>query len=151
MGEIAPFIDKLMKHHQIPHCFKFYRLDGKCIMQYKLFSINKKWLPPSPFETSNNQVIPKESTAEIILHDYGFDEFLNFVGVTNSSGNINCENLNSFFVIYSLYPDFADLQRRVIKSMEAIADAESSAYADFKTESLEEAKVCSLNNDCIEN
>jgi hypothetical protein len=146
MGAIAPFIDKRIKHHQIPHCFKFYRLGGKCIMQYKLFSTNKKWLPVSPFEATNNQVIPKESTAEILLPDYvlinGFDEFLNFVGVTNSAGNINNENLNSIFVINSLYPEFVDLQRRVIKKMEAIAEAESDGYADFKIENLEEAKVC---------
>jgi hypothetical protein len=39
------FINKKIKFHQIPHCFLFARLAGKAIMQYKMFSSHKIWLP----------------------------------------------------------------------------------------------------------
>jgi len=43
----APIINKI-GWCQVPHCFKFTKYLGKAIMQYKMFSPNRFWLPEAP-------------------------------------------------------------------------------------------------------
>jgi hypothetical protein len=45
---LQPYINQKIKFFQVPHCFIFRKLGGKCIMQYKLFSGNKTYLPLEP-------------------------------------------------------------------------------------------------------
>jgi hypothetical protein len=47
-----PYTNQKIHYFQFPHCFKIYRLFGKAMLQYKLFSSHKLWLPIAPVNIS---------------------------------------------------------------------------------------------------
>ena len=46
--DFAPYINKTIANFQIPYQFRFFLFAGKCICQYKQFSISLEWLPIVP-------------------------------------------------------------------------------------------------------
>ncbi len=72
--------------YSIPHCFKFNMFKGKCIMQYKLFSSFKQWLPEAP-EVSDDYDVESIETEGIQLAKFatigGEDLFLKELGILN--------------------------------------------------------------------
>ena len=43
-----PYLNSTVKYYQIPHCFLFKRVNGIAVMQYRLYSTHKIWLPKEP-------------------------------------------------------------------------------------------------------
>jgi hypothetical protein len=47
---LHPLVNTSIKYFGVPHNFRFHRVCGRCIMQYRLYSTNKTWLPqPTKF------------------------------------------------------------------------------------------------------
>jgi hypothetical protein len=47
---LHPLVNLSIKYYGVPHNFRFQRVCGRCIMQYRLFSTNQTWLPqPTKF------------------------------------------------------------------------------------------------------
>lgn len=57
VSALKPYINDKIKFFQVPHSFLFKKVCGKCIMQYKLFSSNAKYLPLEPNDVATPESI----------------------------------------------------------------------------------------------
>jgi len=59
-----PYTNANIHYFQFPHCFVIFRLYGKAMIQYKLFSTHKVWLPLAP---AGSLSIPSFSNFEEVM------------------------------------------------------------------------------------
>ncbi len=92
----APYlIGKEIAYYGVPHCFIFFLFKTKCVMQYKLFSSFKKWLPEPP-DVAIDYEVETVDTVDVSLIKLavigGEDLFLQELGLNNVTVNDTLKN-----------------------------------------------------------
>lgn len=115
-----PKINKEIKWFKVPHCFKLYRILGKAVTQYKLFSTNKVWLPEPPEDSILNveDDLFDHLLTEVPLSRYciidGEDRWHEVVGIKdkNLKDSLNDKKLQTITnILRQLSPTLENLER----------------------------------------
>lgn len=94
---LSPFINKV-KFYQVPHCFWIHRVYSKAVMQYKLFSSHKTWLPIPPGSVSVNELADHNQTdvqLQAMCTVGSQKEFVDSLDLAGATENVNLVDVAS--------------------------------------------------------
>ena len=130
---LDPFLNESIHNYQYPHCFMFERVEGKAIMQYKLFSTFDEWLPKRPATSVLSQegriVVPEHMAVG------GVSNFLSHAGFDSTRLADTTEAQQEFLVNFqALKPTLRDLDKRSNDEMLARLVAQSEGHDEVGPE-----------------
>lgn len=148
VSALDPYINEHIMYYQLPFNFKFYRLCGKAVMQYRLFSSFPTWLPKAPdggmqtqAELFNSQVHEIQLQRLVVVG--GHDTLLagmNLNDVTTAkllgSNNVN----SSFQTLTTTLPDLHSLEERAIENLQQRMIDEAAEYSGTEREQALKAR-----------
>ena len=86
----GPHTNNHIKYYQVPHSFIFKKVDGICVMQYKLYSNHSTWLPREP-KTRHMQNVITSKVFESLITD--ITTTTDLIGVGNGTETLLSSDL----------------------------------------------------------